>query len=227
MPNYIDDGDFRKPASWRSTHGGATRKLRQQDPVYCEHEYPDAPDDEALCANLAVLHTVPPRCTDHGGVHAPFSRKRTEAGYVRVNPRMRKLLEGEISVTDLTTEELVSGRLLNSRGNFAGTDTQMVPRKMYAQMMNELFARANDKMKDSLVEAAELMTAVVKNADAEYKDRMKAAQWLIERVMGKMPETVNVQQDKPWQTLLMNVTAEEPEAYEAFVKQDSPDDDRF
>lgn len=236
MPNYVDDGDFTRGARSRSARGGAVRKKRRANPVYCEFDYqrgdvklgiePDftVPDDQALCAKLAVRHTDPPRCTDHGGVNAAFSRKRTEAGYVRVSPRMRELIENPSLVHEMDDEELVRGEFRGKDGKFH-RGPQLVPKALHAKMTEELFKRANDRMKTSVVEAAEVLVKIMKSEDADVKDQMKAAQWLIERVMGKTPEVVQLSQDKPWQTLLTEVTQEGAEKYEQDLK--NPEDDRF
>jgi len=232
MPNFINDGDFIRGERARSSRQGAVRNDRKAHPVYCDHDYtvddPTVTDEEALCANKAVAHSHPPRCTQHGGVHADFSRKRTEAGYVRINPKMAALMRGELDVASLDNEELARGQFRNKAGSFSGAGTQMVPREMYAKMMNELFKRANEQMKTSLVDAVKVLTAIATDPDADPKDAIKAAQWLIERVMGKTPENVIVKQDKPWQSLLVNVTANNPQQYEEFVKEQAKDnDDRF
>lgn len=232
MPNFIDQGDFSKGERARSSRGGAVRKLLKENPVYCGHDYqvddPSVPDEESLCASKAVRYTDPPRCSDHGGVNSETSRKRTEAGYVRVNPRMAAILRGDLDVAELDDEELARGELRGKDGNFH-KGPQMVPREMYAKMMNELFKRANEQMKTSLVDAVKVLTAIATDPDADPKDAMKAAQWIVERVMGKTPESVIVKQDKPWQSLLINVTADNPQDYEAFVKEQagSEDDDRL
>lgn len=228
MPNYIDQGDFSKGERQRSSRSGAVRAKQRESPVFCGHEYEDAPDEEALCGNRAIRHTNPPRCTQHGGVHADFSRKRTEAGYVRVNPKMAALLRGDVDISELDDEELARGQFRNSAGKFTGRGTEMVPRAMYTKMMNELFKRANEQMKTSLVDAVNVLTAIATDPDADPKDAMKAAQWLVERVMGKTPENVIIKQDKPWQSLLVNVTSDNPKDYEDFVKEEATsDDDRF
>jgi len=231
VPNYIDQGDFSKGERARSSRGGAVRKFLKDNPVYCGHDYqeddPTVPDEESLCAKKAVRYTDPPRCTEHGGDAAEFSRKRTEAGYVRVNPKMAAILRGDMDVADLDDEELARGELRGKDGKFH-RGPRMVPRDMYTRMMNELFKRANEQMKTNLVDAVKVLTAIATDPDADPKDAMKAAQWLIERVMGKTPENVIVTQDKPWQSLLVNVTTDNPQDYEAFVnEQGKEDDDRF
>lgn len=232
MPNFIDPGDFSKGERARSSRGGAVRKFLRENPVYCGHDYqeddPTVPDDEALCASKAVRHTDPPRCASHGGIAPEWSRRRTEAGYVRVNPRMAAILRGDTDVSELDDEELARGELRGKDGKFH-KGPRMVPREMYTRMMNELFKRANDQMKTNLVDAVKVLTAIATDKNADPKDAMKAAQWIVERVMGKTPENVIVSQDKPWQSLLVNVTADNPQDYEAFVKEQAgtEDDDRF
>ena len=237
MPNWIDDGDFGHAPRMRSTQHGAARKKRQTEPVFCSFDYqlgdiaigiagnPLIDDDEALCANKAIRHTDPPRCASHGGVHAADSRKRTEGGYVKISERQRQLQTGDISLDDLDEEELVRGQLRDKDGKFRGK-ANFVSRKMHQRMTSELFKRANDEMKTNLVEAVKTLTAIMNNADMDPKDRMKAAQWIVERTMGKMPETVTVRQDAPWQSILTKVTNEGATAYADEVKGQQ-EDDRF
>jgi hypothetical protein len=229
MPNYVNDGDFTKGDRQRSTQHGAARKARRENPVYCEHDYsledPNVADDAALCANKAIRRSDPPRCAEHGGVHAADGRKRTEGGYVKLNDKMAKVMSGEIPLSDLDEEELARGQLRNKNGQFSGGATLVVPKAMYAKMTTELFKRADDAMKENIVSAAETLTQIMLSEQADVKDRMKAAMWLIERVMGKTPETLIVGQTQPWEQLLMNITSTEKEDYKKFVVQSAPNTD--
>lgn len=212
MPNFYDDSDIRS-----SSQGGAQRKARKINPVYCEYEYPDAVEGNELCANRAIRHTTPPRCQEHGGVHAADGRKRTEGGYVKVNERMAKVISGDIPLSDLDTEELIRGQLRSESGRF-GRNTAIVPRAMFAKMTEELFKRANDEMKSNLVVAVEALTGIITSPTSDPKDVIKASQWMIERVMGKTPEELIVKQDKPWQEVLTTISVDGAEDYEQFVK---------
>ena len=221
MPNFYDDSDSRS-----SSQGGSVRKVRKANPVYCEYEYPNAAEGEDLCANRAIRHSSPPRCAKHGGVHAGFSRARTESGYVKVNNRMKQLIEGKIPLSELDEEELARGQLRGANGKFSGTGPQVVPRAMHQKMTTELFKRADDAMKTSLVDAAETLTQIMKSPETEVKDKLKAATWLIERVMGKTPDTLIVGQQQPWEQLLVNITSDKKEDYEAFVQEEANTEDQ-
>ena len=231
MPNYVDSGDHRHAPRQRSSQGGAVRRTRKANPVYCEHDYqaedPTVPDEEALCSARAIRHSDPPRCAAHGGVHAAEGRKRTEGGYVKVNERMRKVISGEIALSELDEEELARGQLRGANGKFSGNAPLVVPRAMHAKMTTELFKRADDAMKSSLVNAVQTLTTIMESDLSDPKDKLKAAQWLIERVMGKTPEQLIVGQQQPWEQLLVKITSDKKEHYEAFVQRAGSEDPRW
>jgi hypothetical protein len=52
---------------------------------------------------------------------------------------------------------------------------------------------------------------VANNENFEPKDRLKAAQYIIERVAGKTPERIEVAQAQPWETLISGIVAEAEE----------------
>lgn len=235
MPNFIDSGDFSKGDRARSSRGGRVRKKRKEEPVFCEHDYrwehDDVDDDEAMCSRLAIRYSDPPRCSDHGGTHAPTSRKGQEGGFVKVNQRWIDLSNGTLDLSTLDEEELARGQLKSKDGRFHGSGPQVVPRNVYRKMTTELFKRADDAMKTNLTKAVGTLVTIMNADESDPKDKMKAAMWIIERVMGKMPETVVVGQEKPWQTLLVNITQGNKMDYEAFVKEgatgdEAVDDDR-
>lgn len=226
MPNFLDDSHPRS-----SNKHGAVVRARAENPVFCEHVYDEVDDEgyEQVCANKAIRHTDPPRCARHGGVHPEWGRKRTDAGFVKVNPRVAAMVENPALIEELDDEELARGQLRNKNGKFGGAGTAMVPRGMYAKMTQELFKRADAKMKTNLVDAVEVLMGIATSPNSDPKDAMKAAMWIVERVMGKAADTVVVKQDAPWQQMLVRLTTADPKAYEDFVKENATnaDDERF
>lgn len=121
------------------------------------------------------------------------------------NPRMMALMAGEISPEELDDEELAKGVCRNPDGKFPKRAPNHVPKAMYDRMTRELFARAEEKLRDSLVGAAESLAKMAADPEVDASTRLKAATWLYERLQGKAPTVVNVQQEKPFEVVLGSV----------------------
>lgn len=52
------------------------------------------------------------------------------------------------------------------------------------------------------MDAVELLRTVILDDEAAYADRIKASQLVMERVMGKSPERVEIAVEPPWATAL-------------------------
>lgn len=115
---------------------------------------------------------------------------------VRVNDAVAALLDGTMSVKDLDDEELAHGYPRAADGSFRGAPT-VVPRSLHQRMVRELFDRANQKMKDKLIDVAEAMAEMATNPEYDPAVRLKAGQWVMERMMGKTPDVVvNVEEKR-------------------------------
>lgn len=124
-------------------------------------------------------------------------------------------------VQGLSVEELVKGRLRDSGGGFRGRPPKWVPREFQQACLRELMTRGQEMWMGNYLEAIKAMTAIAKGegpigAVATPGERLKAAQFVIERMEGKVPERLVVTNDKPWQTVLDGIVADVPqEALEA------------
>ena len=148
-------------------------------------------------------------CQHHGGGNRKVTKHevtdngvktRTKPGVVQVSGRVMQLLDGEISIEDLDDEELARGYPRSKDGSFRGAPT-LIPKAMHDRMVRELFRRANAQLSTGLVAAAELMTSVVLNEELPMKERTDAAKWLMERVMGKIPDVIVTGSEKQWEKL--------------------------
>lgn len=123
--------------------------------------------------------------------------------HVRIqSPRMAKLVSGEISVEDLDDEELARGMCRDKSGGFRGRPTKMVPRVIHERMQAELIKRGNLQFQEAFSGAIKAMADIAKDKKAKDADRIKAAQYVIERIAGKVPDKVEVHAADPWQTII-------------------------
>ncbi len=160
-----------------------------------------------------------PRCirylkADGWKIYSGGSRRKgrilvSPQGRVKVdvftNQRTMSLLTGEIDVADLDEEELARGQCRNESGTFDKREPEMVPKSMHDRMMRELFARSDERLREGLLDAVHTMLEICNDPEVEPGVRVRTAQWIFERLRGKVPETIVFSQEKPYEVLLERV----------------------
>lgn len=150
------------------------------------------------------------------GRQIPTGRKRTRqrgyAGYGDLDPlnsRLAMLINGELSVDDLDDEELQYGAVKCDDGKFsirAAYESWHLPRKIKGAMERELLKRADGRVKGAVLGAIERIVQIATSPASEDKDAMKAAQWLVERAMGKTPDVVMNVEQKKYEVVIENIS---------------------
>lgn len=110
--------------------------------------------------------------------------------------------------SSLTPAELARGQLMDKNGHFTGRPPTMVPRAFLNACTKELMKRGATLWKENYVEAIQAMTSIAKDPSAKHSDRIKAAEFVIERLEGKTPQVVQVTVEEPWQVALDGMIAE-------------------
>lgn len=137
----------------------------------------------------------------------PAKTEKYEVFYLQ--GRYAKLLRGEISVEDLDDEELARGRLRASDGTFRGRPPKVIPADLVAAMRKEWIGRAEETLRAALHEHG--IGTYVKLASDEEMDpavRLRAADKIVERTMGKVPDRVVIAAEDPVETLFRNILAD-------------------
>lgn len=138
------------------------------------------------------------------------------AGEFRTDsPRLVALITGELDVNDLDDEELARGYPKDKNGRFTGRPPRMIPMALHQRIQKEFFARIEEKMRDALPDAVAMLAQLATSPAAEDKDKLKAIDMLMNRVMGKPPERVEISSgDKPFEMTMgrmRRAPAKEPE----------------
>lgn len=120
--------------------------------------------------------------------------------------RFQKLLSGLITVDDLDDEELARGMCRDSNGGFSGNPPRNVPKQLKDAMLKRVFERVDEELKNGIIDCAKTMVQIANSEVYEAADRIKAATWVMERMMGKTPDVVVHAQEKPWEIALTQVT---------------------
>lgn len=140
-------------------------------------------------------------------------------GYVRIGRRWTEINErvraGEYTwpefVAQLDPEELVRGQLRDSNGEFMGRPPTFIPRAFFLACVQEIKRRFDEKMQERLLTAADELIELSKpTSGMKPKDRADVLKYLIERVVGPVPKTVELSQDEPWKIIIGDIVADAP-----------------
>lgn len=163
----------------------------------------DAPDD------LELVEI--PEVGQHGTSTGDFRKQRT----VRMGKRWSQIVtsveNGEYSWEDfaasLHPRELARGQLFDSRGGFSGRPPKLVPRAFHDACVRELMKRGKRLYQENYLQAIDAMTGIATDTSVKPSDRLKAAQFVIERLEGKVPDRVEITQAAPWETVIEGIVA--------------------
>ena len=148
----------------------------------------------------------------YGDRRVPTGRKKDGNGFLGdgnpPNKRLRDLLNGDLAPAELLDEELAFGVPVCDDGKFsirAAAQAANLPKKLQAQMRRELIKRTKAKLDGGALTAVNAMLEILESETADENARMKVAQYLIDRFMGKTPEKVEIATDKPYQIIQQNI----------------------
>jgi len=157
----------------------------------------------------------------YGGYRVPTGRKRYRskhyAGFGDLDPINTRYMylttyRGEQLknfVQTMDNEELQYGVTKCDDGKFSITaayDRTRINISTQNLMKKVLLSRASDLLQGSVIDAINKIVEIATSPASEDKDAMKAATWIVERTMGKTPEIVVHTQDKPFETVLTNIS---------------------
>jgi hypothetical protein len=136
------------------------------------------------------------------------SQRQRPRDMIRIGPSAVELIENPESVLEWDDEELRRGQRRGPNGSFKGSPPAVIPRAVYNELWRRTTAQAMELMRESLPEAVALLLALAKSPNTQDRDRIKAIEMIMDRVLGKVPENVmfaetGVEGTKPkWATAL-------------------------
>lgn len=150
-----------------------------------------------------------------GGASAADGDERVRVR-IRAGKRWSEIINGvktgeftwEEFVSALSPTELARGQLKDKNGNFSGRPPAMVPRAFHDACIRELMKRGQTAYRENYLVAIQAMTSIAQNPMAKESDRIKAAQFVIERLEGKVPERLEIAAADPWQTIIGGIVAD-------------------
>lgn len=123
-----------------------------------------------------------------------------ERGFIRLSKTATRIMTGQEDVREWDNEEIRRGRRHDKNGGWRGRDPIVVPMALHQEAIRRTFEEAQEIMREGLVPAVRYLAGVIEDEDVEAKDRLKAVQMLLDRVLGKPLERVEIKGDPdPWE----------------------------
>lgn len=124
---------------------------------------------------------------------------------IRLRGRYAEFLAGKITIEDLDDEELAQGRLKASDGTFRGRPPAVIPTEIVQAMKREWLSRAHSRLQEALLQKGIGTLVELAATAADEGVRLRAAQAIIERTMGKVPDKIEVAAEDPVETLFRRI----------------------
>ena len=119
-------------------------------------------------------------------------RDKNGRAVVRLGKTNSAILAGDEDLREWDEEELRRGQRKSEGGSFHGTPPKVVPLAVHQELVRRQMTRATELFRDNLYAAVEVLCEIATNPDAPASDRIKASSMIVERVMGKAPERVEL-----------------------------------
>ena len=117
---------------------------------------------------------------------------------------------GALPWSELDDDEVGKGKLRDANGQFRGS--KQVPRKLVPELTRQLKQRYDDKLREHLLDLQKVHIDIALDTNAPPADRLRAAAYAQERLIGKVPDKVEVVAEvKPWEGMIDGVLQDLPD----------------
>lgn len=111
---------------------------------------------------------------------------------VYVGKTNRAILNGTDDLSLWSEEELIRGQRRDKNGRWAGRPPKVVPRQVHDELVRRRMSEAYDLLRDNVVAATKVLVQIATDKKADATVRLKAATTILDRVLGKAPERIDV-----------------------------------
>lgn len=126
-----------------------------------------------------------------------------------VAPRVDALQRATLKVEDLDDEELLRGQVRDADGKFRSGPLRQIPREFHDELMRRVLEKGTDKLRAQYLNAIDVGTDLMNDAEIDPTLRWNIAKYIIERLGGKTPDRVeHAVALKPWEVVLKGVIKE-------------------
>lgn len=126
-----------------------------------------------------------------------------ERAFVRLGRSNTRILTGQEDLSEWDDEELRRGFKKDKHGQFKGRPPKIIPKALHDELVRRTMSKAQELLRDNLEAAVEVLTEIAGDPDCEAKDRLRAAGMIMDRVMGREPQKIEVGGEvPPWQVAI-------------------------
>jgi hypothetical protein len=123
-----------------------------------------------------------------------------ERGYVRLGKTATDILIGEEDISEWDNEEIRRGRKRDQNGGWRGREPVVVPMALHQEAIKRTFEEAQEVLREGVLPAVKVLRDIIESEEAEDKDKLKAVQMILDRVLGKPVERVEINTEpEPWE----------------------------
>lgn len=124
-------------------------------------------------------------------------KRRQTSALLKIGNRTADALERPQSIKEWDDEELERGYRKDKNGRFTGRPPRVVPMECFRELTRRQLERAQKAINDSTGDMVKVLEDIANDPNADSKARVTAAKLLLERSLGKVPETLKLQADTP------------------------------
>jgi hypothetical protein len=145
-----------------------------------------------------------------------------------VGPRTARVIRGEDDLSEWSDRELEYGTR-RLKGNRWPPKPKVVATQVHDELVRRRLKKGIHLLRTSTVDAVRVLIKIVRDEEASNRDRLKAAELILDRALGKAPEHVNVSLGPdlaPWQQMMADsIVMVGTEEQAALPPAPTPDDD--
>lgn len=119
----------------------------------------------------------------------------------KAKDRWSMLLSGIITVKDLDDEEIKKMRVRGKGKTFSGR-APAIPSHLAQEFHKEAIRRAKQRITQATPEVTKALLDIANDPDVKDSDRIKVLMYLMDRQLGKTPETIQVQGESDFDAML-------------------------
>lgn len=174
--------------------------------LMCYEHVTDESGERRYCKRKAVNRF--PRCNAHGGRLHPLDKLQDTKVDVEDDDsesmsRYQQFLAKQIGIDDLYDDEVLNFGFRGKNGRIFKPKT--ITREMVQAFTKATYERALDKLTANALEAVKTLTTIMMDDQVDANVRIKAATEVLDRTLGKAPQTVQLVGSAPWEELFEGI----------------------
>jgi hypothetical protein len=144
-------------------------------------------------------------------------------GLVKISETSQRILNGTEDLSVWSEEELIRGVRRDKNGRFRKSP-KVIPHAVHQELVKRRMSRAYDLLRESTYDAVQVLVEVAKDKKADTALRVKAAELILDRTLGKAPQHLTLDVNAPWQKLMAQAivaTTEDEDVIDGEVVEDA------